>query len=226
MSAARPTIERTSTRAARCRDIVRAVSLCYSAVLAACGRGGGGVAIPPPVAAVSSDARSVESAPAGLLYLAFSDHIDVYPKNASGSPTPIRTITGLPVISAIAVDRFGKLYVGDGGPWTVRVFGPNANGAATPIHTYVGPPPATDGPNDRHRIAGIGVRPDGGIAALLQSDPTGGRPGHVTFGVFDPNTATLGIVQALPDGDGLGLGLAVNGSGDVSLRMPMRTRRP
>jgi hypothetical protein len=112
-------------------------------MLAACGAGtgGGGAAIPQQVAAAASDTHSVESAPAGVIYLAFSDHIDVYPKNASGSPTPIRTITGLPVISAIAVDRFGKLYVGDGGAWTVRVFGPNANGDVFPKDLTSSTPP-------------------------------------------------------------------------------------
>lgn len=167
--------------------------------------GGGGAVVPPgaPPLAPSAELRTAESTSSGLLFAAFPDRVDVYRKDATGSPAPLRTITGMGSVRSVATDRFGNVYVGDGAAWTVREYGPLASGNAKPLHVYTASTPP--GP---HEITALGVRWDGGIA-VLASDTAAGTS---AFAMFEASDHSFEVKKQLA---GEGLALAVDGSGDV-----------
>jgi hypothetical protein len=191
---------------------LRALLLCIAISSSACG-GGGGSALLPAAGGSAADAptRTVESSLTGVIFLAYPDHIAVYRKDATGSPAPVRTITGLSNVSGIALDRFGNLYVSDSASWTVREFDPRAHGNASPLHVFTARD--RDRSEARHGIVAIGLRWDGGIAALAERVTAASSA--VSFGVFEPGDHAFGVVKQFAGMEGRGL--TVDGSGNVLL---------
>lgn len=196
------------------RNSLRALSVLALFALSACAGANGTVAVTPRTAGdAPSAARAVEAQSAGSIYLAFKNRVDVYAKSASGTPAPVRSITGLPSISAIALDRFGYLYVAEANSWTVRKFAPNASGHASPLRVFVAPDPQSHSSADYHAIVAIGLRYDGGIAALAAQQLSGSSYPSLRIGVFHPSDGEFDVAQVRSST--LGAGLAVDGSGDV-----------
>lgn len=193
---------------------LRSFCLCAALALSACGGGGGSVPAVPgsPNVLPQSASRATESVSAGSIYVAFAHRVDVYPKEASGHPSPNRSITGLPTIGAIAVDRFGYLYVAEANAWTVREFASTAHGNAQPVRTFVAKDPAPGGSSAQHATYAIQVRYDGGVALLGQRFPHPAQPDTLTIGVFDARYGGFDVVQ---NRAGFGESLGVDGSGNV-----------
>lgn len=77
------------------------------------------------------------------LYVGLSrDKVNVYDLNANGAAAPVRSISGpntkLNGISGMALDAFGRLYVGSAASSTVTVYDSDADGDAAPIRTITG----------------------------------------------------------------------------------------
>ncbi|MEA2664203.1 MAG: hypothetical protein QOI11_1147 [Candidatus Eremiobacteraeota bacterium] len=191
----------------------RSAWLCALIASSACAGAGGIAALPPPAAAgdeSQATARTDESLAAGVIYVAFPDRIDVYPKTATGSPLPVRSLTGLPSFGPLALDRFQNLYIGDGTSWTVREYGPDASGRARPIRVFTAPDRAH--PSQSHRIAGIALRYDGGVAVLAERGDS--PPLATAIGVFSARDGGFDIAQERP-GPIPGATLTVDGAGNV-----------
>jgi hypothetical protein len=78
----------------------------------------------------------------GQLYVALENgstswEVLVYAAGATGTATPIRTLTGLSYISAMAIDSAGSLYLNNGN--AIAVYANTANGSATPSRIITGP---------------------------------------------------------------------------------------
>ncbi len=146
------------------------------------------------------------------MYIGFTQRVDVYRKDATGPAVPVRTITGLPVIASIALDRFGNLYVAEAGSWTVREFAPNASGNARPTHVFTAIPPFQPLPSELRFTYDIAVRYDGGIALL------GARAGltyeALVGGVINPHDDGYDILFERP-GPNFAHGMALDGAGEL-----------
>ncbi len=209
------------------RNPLRALSVLALFALSACAGGNGPATVTPRTAgdAQPAAARAVEnqSAP-GFIYLAFKNRVDVYAKSATGTPAPVRSITGLPNVSAISLDRSGNLYVAASSSWTVREFGPSAGGNASPLRVFSAPDPQSHSSADSHSIVAIGLRYDFGIAALAAQKLASSSYPSLRIGVFHPSDGEFDVAQVRPST--VGSGLAVDGSGDVLFGFSDATQSP
>jgi hypothetical protein len=190
--------------------------------LCSCGSGGGAMPTSPSngttigaqtlSAAVATSIRTTDSLKNRFIAVLYPDHFSVYDKSARGSGTPSTTHTLPFTASSIAVDYSNNIYIADSKSWTVYKYG--SPKSVTPAATYLVADPAADSAQYDHSIAAIGVRYDGGIAALLVRSPKAGGAAQYSFGVITPNNNALGIVAQLSSSVSGG-NLMVDGSGDV-----------
>jgi hypothetical protein len=142
----------------------------------------------------------------------YPDHLSLYDKSARGAGTPTATRTLPFTASSIALDRADDIYIADAKSWTVYKY--SSPGSASPTATYSAADAAPDAAQYNDSIAAIGVRHDGGIAALLVRSPKRGGAAQYSFGVITPGNNALGIVAKLPSSISGG-NLMVDGSDDV-----------
>ena len=205
-------------------------------LLCSCGAGGAGPTVPAPQPAAQSattQAATTEttattvttastSGAGGAIYLGYATHVDVYPKNASGAASPIRTLNVSAAAAILAEDSAHDLYVSDGS-WSIREYRAGAQGNAAPIATYTLADPLPNPSAYDHFLNGIGVRWDGGIAVLVSRMPANSTAyssqDEAYFGIVDPKSSQLQIVERIADGvsgpPGASNGISVDGSGNV-----------
>jgi hypothetical protein len=204
---------------------IRWGALLFAAFFCSCGGGGkGGTGMASPT--IPAQTLSTGGAPAtsstdalksSFIAVVYADHFSVYDRSARGTATPTVTHPLTFTASSIAVDASNSIYIADSKSWTVYKYG--SVKSATPEATYSVTDPASDASLYNDSVASIGVRYDGGIAALLMRTPKSGAAPQYSFGIITPSNDSLGIVAQLTSSASQGIlsggNVMVDGSGDV-----------